>query len=81
MPSRSCGNAWRFASTFNLTGGNIFQGAMSLHQLFFNRPVPGYANYRTPIRGLYLCGSAAHPGGGVMGAAGRNAAREILRKA
>ena len=66
--------------TFNLTGGNIFQGAMSLHQLFFNRPVPGYANYRTPIRGLYLCGSAAHPGGGVMGAAGRNAAREILRK-
>jgi len=66
--------------TFNLTGGNIFQGSMSLHQLFFNRPVPGYANYRTPIRGLYLCGSAAHPGGGVMGAAGRNAAREILRK-
>jgi phytoene dehydrogenase-like protein len=66
--------------TFNLTGGNIFQGAMSLHQLFFNRPVPGYADYRTPIRGLYLCGSATHPGGGVMGAAGRNAAREILRK-
>jgi phytoene dehydrogenase-like protein len=66
--------------TFSLTGGNIFQGAMSLHQLFFNRPVPGYADYRTPIRGLYLCGSAAHPGGGVMGAAGRNAAREILRK-
>jgi phytoene dehydrogenase-like protein len=66
--------------TFNLTGGNIFQGAMSLHQLFFNRPVPGYGNYRTPIRGLYLCGSAAHPGGGVMGAAGRNAAREILRR-
>ncbi len=66
--------------TFNLTGGNIFQGAMSLHQLFFNRPVPGFADYRTPIRGLYLCGSAAHPGGGVMGAAGRNAAREILRK-
>jgi phytoene dehydrogenase-like protein len=66
--------------TFNLTGGNIFQGAMSLHQLFFNRPVPGFGNYRTPIRGLYLCGSAAHPGGGVMGAAGRNAAREILRK-
>ncbi len=66
--------------TFNLTGGNIFQGAMSLHQLFFNRPVPGFADYRTPIRGLYLCGSAAHPGGGVMGAAGRNTAREILRK-
>jgi phytoene dehydrogenase-like protein len=66
--------------TFNLTGGNIFQGAMSLHQLFSNRPVPGFADYRTPIRGLYLCGAAAHPGGGVMGAAGRNAAREILRK-
>jgi phytoene dehydrogenase-like protein len=66
--------------TFNLTGGNIFQGSMSLHQLFCNRPVPGFADYRTPIRGLYLCGSAAHPGGGVMGAAGRNAAREILRK-
>jgi phytoene dehydrogenase-like protein len=64
---------------FALTGGNIFQGAMTLNQLFFLRPVPGYANYRTPIRGLYLCGSAAHPGGGVMGACGRNAAREIVR--
>jgi phytoene dehydrogenase-like protein len=66
--------------TFNLTGGNIFQGAMGLNQLFCFRPVPGYASYRTPIRGLYLCGSAAHPGGGVMGAAGANAAREILRR-
>jgi phytoene dehydrogenase-like protein len=65
--------------TFNLTGGNIFQGAMSLNQLFVFRPVPGFADYRTPIRGLYLCGSAAHPGGGVMGAAGANAARVILR--
>jgi phytoene dehydrogenase-like protein len=64
---------------FGLTGGNIFQGAMTLNQLFFLRPVPGYANYRTPIRGLYLCGAAAHPGGGVMGACGYNAAREILR--
>jgi phytoene dehydrogenase-like protein len=64
--------------TFNLTGGNIFQGAMSLNQLFFLRPVVGYADYRTPIRGLFLCGSAAHPGGGVIGAAGLNAAREIL---
>jgi phytoene dehydrogenase-like protein len=64
---------------FSLTGGNIFQGAMTLGQLFFLRPVAGYANYRTPIRGLYLCGSAAHPGGGVMGACGYNAAREILR--
>jgi phytoene dehydrogenase-like protein len=65
--------------TFGLTGGNIFQGSMSLHQLFAFRPVPGFADYRTPIRGLYLCGSAAHPGGGVMGAAGLNAARQILR--
>jgi phytoene dehydrogenase-like protein len=66
--------------TFNLTGGNIFHGAMSLSQLFVFRPVPGFADYRTPIRGLYLCGSAAHPGGGVMGAAGANAARVILRR-
>ncbi len=65
--------------TFALTGGNIFQGAMSLNQLFSFRPVPGFADYRTPVRGLYLCGSAAHPGGGVMGAAGWNAARAILK--
>lgn len=64
---------------YGLTGGNIFQGAMPLHQLFSLRPVPGYSDYRTPIEGLYLCGSAAHPGGGVIGAAGRNAAREMLR--
>jgi len=64
---------------FGLTGGNIFQGAMTLPQLFFLRPLPGYADYRTPIRGLYLCGAATHPGGGVMGACGYNAAREILR--
>ena len=64
---------------YALTGGNIFQGAMSLGQLFFLRPVPGYANYRTPLRGLYMCGAATHPGGGVMGACGMNAAREILR--
>jgi phytoene dehydrogenase-like protein len=64
---------------FNLTGGNIFQGAMSLNKLFMFRPAPGYANYRTPIKHLFLCGSAAHPGGGVMGAPGWNAAREMLR--
>ncbi|MBV8244996.1 MAG: NAD(P)/FAD-dependent oxidoreductase [Candidatus Eremiobacteraeota bacterium] len=64
---------------FNLTGGNIFQGAMPLHQLFMMRPVPGYAGYRTPVKGLFLCGAAAHPGGGVMGAPGYNAAREILK--
>jgi phytoene dehydrogenase-like protein len=63
---------------FNLTGGNIFQGAMTPGQLFAFRPVPGYARYRTPIRGLFLCGAAAHPGGGVMGTPGLNAAREIL---
>jgi phytoene dehydrogenase-like protein len=65
---------------FNLTGGNIFQGAMTPGQLFAFRPVPGYARYRTPLRGLYLCGAAAHPGGGVMGTPGLNAAREILRQ-
>ncbi|MCA9110385.1 MAG: NAD(P)/FAD-dependent oxidoreductase, partial [Planctomycetaceae bacterium] len=64
---------------FGLTGGNIFQGAMPLHQLFSMRPVPGWSDYRTPLSGLYLCGAATHPGGGVMGACGRNAAREILR--
>ena len=65
---------------FGLTGGNIFQGAMSLDHLFMFRPAPGYAGYRMPVKGLYLCGSAAHPGGGVMGAPGLNAAREMLRK-
>lgn len=65
---------------FNLTGGNIFQGAMTLNQLFLFRPVVGHADYRTPVKGLYLCGAAAHPGGGVMGAAGWNAAREMLKR-
>ncbi|MGE0760727.1 MAG: phytoene desaturase family protein [Pirellulaceae bacterium] len=65
--------------TFRLTGGNIMQGAMHLHQLFLFRPVAGWADHRTPIAGLYLCGAASHPGGGVMGAAGRNGAVEILR--
>jgi phytoene dehydrogenase-like protein len=65
--------------TFGLTGGNIFQGAMGLTQLFTERPVPGWSQYRTPINGLFLCGAAAHPGGGVIGAAGYNAAREIIR--
>ena len=66
--------------TFGLTGGNIFQGAMHLNQLFLFRPVVGFANYRTPIRNLYMCGSAAHPGGGVMGIAGANAAREMMKR-
>jgi len=64
---------------YGLTGGNIFHGEMELDQLFFMRPVAGWAQYRTPIANLYLCGSGTHPGGGVMGAAGYNAAREILR--
>jgi phytoene dehydrogenase-like protein len=65
---------------FNLTGGNIFQGNMSLDRLFMFRPVVGYANYRTPVRNLYVCGAAAHPGGGVMGIAGQNAAREMQKR-
>ena len=64
---------------FGLTGGNIFQGAMPLHQLFSFRPVPGWGDYATPVAGLFLCGAAAHPGGGVMGACGRNAAQAMLR--
>ncbi|MDJ0788941.1 MAG: NAD(P)/FAD-dependent oxidoreductase, partial [Myxococcota bacterium] len=66
-------------SIFGLRGGNIFHGAMGLDRLAFLRPVPGWARYRTPLQGLWLCGSGAHPGGGVMGAVGRNAAREVLR--
>jgi phytoene dehydrogenase-like protein len=62
-----------------LTQGNIFQGELTLSQLFFLRPAPGYAQYRTPIKGYYVCGSASHPGGGITGAPGRLAALEILR--
>src|SRR5258706_2029130 len=65
---------------FGLSEGNIFQGELSLDQLFFLRPVPGWARYRTPLRGLYMCGSATHPGGGIMGAPGRLAALEILKQ-
>ena len=65
--------------TYGLTEGNIFHGDLRLEQLFFMRPVPGWAKYRTPIRGLYLCGAGAHPGGGVTGAPGRNAALQALR--
>jgi phytoene dehydrogenase-like protein len=64
---------------FGLTEGNIFQGELTLEQLFFLRPAPGWAQYATPVRGLYMCGSATHPGGGIMGAPGRNAARRILK--
>jgi len=65
--------------TYGLTEGNIFHGDLSLEQLFFMRPVPGWSQYRTPIQGLYLCGAGAHPGGGVTGAPGRNAAHQALR--
>ena len=64
---------------FGLSEGNIFQGELSLEQLFFLRPVPGYAQFRTPVKNLYMCGSATHPGGGIMGAPGRLAALEILK--
>jgi phytoene dehydrogenase-like protein len=64
---------------FGLSEGNIFQGELTLEQLFFLRPAPGWAQYRTPIRNLYMCGSATHPGGGIMGAPGRNAALQMLK--
>lgn len=64
---------------FGLIGGDIFHGALSLNQLFSARPVLGHGNYRMPLKGLYLCGSGAHPGGGVSGLPGHNAAREILK--
>jgi phytoene dehydrogenase-like protein len=66
---------------FGLTEGNIFQGELTLEQLFFLRPAPGWAQYRTPVRNLYMCGSATHPGGGIMGAPGRNAALRVLKDA
>jgi len=65
---------------WGLSEGNIFQGELTLEQLFFLRPVPGWAQYGTPVEGLYMCGSATHPGGGIMGAPGRNAAMKILAK-
>jgi phytoene dehydrogenase-like protein len=64
---------------FGLTEGNIFQGELSLEQLFWARPVPGWSRYRTPVRNLWLCGSSVHPGGGIMGAPGRIAALEVLK--
>ncbi|HEY8228706.1 MAG TPA: NAD(P)/FAD-dependent oxidoreductase [Pyrinomonadaceae bacterium] len=64
---------------FGLSEGNIFQGELTLEQLFFLRPAPGWAQYRTPIKNLYMCGSATHPGGGIMGAPGRNGAMKLLQ--
>ncbi len=69
---------WDLENEFGLTQGNIFHGELTLDQLFFLRPVAGWADYRTPVKGLYQCGSGTHPGGGVMGAPGRLAARKIL---
>ncbi len=68
-------------TTYNLPEGNLLHGEMSLDQFLWMRPIPGYAQYRSPIDGLYLCGSATHPGGCITGLNGRNAAREILRSA
>jgi phytoene dehydrogenase-like protein len=65
---------------YGLSGGNIFHGAMTLNQLFASRPTPSLGQYRTPVRNFYLCGAGTHPGGAVMGAAGHNAARAILRE-
>jgi phytoene dehydrogenase-like protein len=64
---------------FGLVGGDIFRGALSLDQPFSARPMLGYADYRTPLKGLYVCGSGTHPGGGVTGAPGHNAARAVLK--
>jgi phytoene dehydrogenase-like protein len=69
---------WDIEREVGLTEGNIFQGELTFDQLLFNRPVPGYAQYRAPVRNMYMCGSSTHPGGGVMGAPGANAARTIL---
>jgi phytoene dehydrogenase-like protein len=69
---------WDIEREVGLTEGNIFQGELTFDQLLFNRPVPGYAQYRAPVRGMYMCGASTHPGGGVMGAPGANSARTIL---
>jgi phytoene dehydrogenase-like protein len=71
---------WDLEQKIGLTEGNIFQGELTLDQLFFLRPAPGWADYKTPIRGYYQCGSGTHPGGGITGGPGRLAALEILRK-
>jgi phytoene dehydrogenase-like protein len=65
--------------TFGLVGGDIFHGALSLDQLFAARPMLGYADYRSPLKSLYMCGSGTHPGGGVTGAPGHNAAQAVLK--
>ena len=67
------------AARFDLPDGHVHHGEITVDQVFFHRPVAGYADYRTPVRNLYLCGASAHPGGGVTGVPGHNAAREILK--
>jgi len=69
---------WEIEQEIGLTEGNIFQGELTIDQLLFNRPFPGYAQYRMPVKSLYMCGSSTHPGGGVSAACGANSAREIL---
>jgi phytoene dehydrogenase-like protein len=71
---------WDIEQTTGLTEGNIFQGELSLHQLFFLRPAPEWSRYKTPVRNYYQCGAGTHPGGGIMGASGRLAALEILKE-
>jgi phytoene dehydrogenase-like protein len=79
-PSRArCLTPFDLERVYGLTEGNIFHGDLNLEQLFFLRPVSGWADYRTPVEGLYLCGAGAHPGGGVTGAPGHNAAKQVLR--
>ena len=68
-----------FEATYGITGGHPSHGEPSLDQLFLARPFLGFGRYRTPLRGLYLCSAGTHPGGGVTGGPGMNAAREILR--
>ncbi len=70
---------YEIENEIGLTEGNIFQGEMTLDQLMFNRPFPGYSQYRGPVKGMYMCGSGTHPAGGVSSACGANSAREILR--
>lgn len=70
---------WDIEQQIGLTEGNIFHGELSLEQLLFQRPTAGWANYRTPVRNLWLCGSGAHPGGGIMGSPGELCAKELLK--
>jgi len=70
---------WDLEQEFGLTEGNIFQGELSMEQLLFMRPTAGWARYKTPLRGLWMCGSATHPGGGIMGSPGELAAKTMLK--